>query len=224
MIPGFPLDGGRVLRAILWWVTGNVERSTRAAARVGQAIAVIFIGFGVFRFFEGAGLNGLWLAFIGWFLLQAASATYLQIQTGKLLGGLRVKDLMSPSYETVSPNVSLQEFVQQRLMRTGRRCYLVMENSQLLGMITANEIRGVDSRGWAFKTVGDVMRPADDIHFVSPDMTALEALEIMGRKDVHQLPVLSNGKIEGVISRAHILQVLQSRSELSTVSKLPRAA
>jgi len=224
MIPGFPLDGGRVLRAILWWSMGNVERSTRAAARVGQAIAVIFIGFGIIRFFEGAGLNGLWLAFIGWFLLQAASATYLQVQTGKLLGGLRVKDLMSPNYETVGPDVSLQEFVQQRLMRTGRRCFLVMQNGQLIGMITPNEIRGVDSRRWPLRQVGDVMRTLDKIHFVTPDTAVLEALEIMGREDVHQLPVLSNGRVEGAITRAHVLQVLQSRSELSTVSNLHRAA
>ena len=224
MIPGFPLDGGRVLRAIVWWATGNVERSTRAAARVGQAIAVIFIGFGIFRFFEGAGLGGLWLAFIGWFLLQAASATYLQVRTGTLLAGLQVKDLMSEDYETVSPNLSLQEFVNQRLMRTGRRCFLVMENGQLLGMITANELRGLDSASWPLKRVGDVMRSADTIHFASPDMSVQAALEIMGREDVHQLPVLFNGQLQGVITRAHVVQVLQSRSELSSVTNFPRAA
>lgn len=85
MIPGFPLDGGRVLRAILWWALDNGERSTHVAARVGQAIAVIFIGFGMLRFFQGAGLGGLWIAFIGWFLLQAAGATYLQVQAGAVL-------------------------------------------------------------------------------------------------------------------------------------------
>lgn len=228
MIPGFPLDGGRVLRAILWWAMGDVERSTRAAARVGQVIAVLFIGFGIFRFFEGAGLGGLWLAFIGWFLLQAASATYLQVRTTSLLGGLRVKDLMSPNYETVSPNMSLQEFVNERLMRSGRRCFLVMdsamENGRLLGMVTPNELRGINSQTWPFKRVSDVMRPADKIHFVAPDTPVLEALEIMGREDVHQLPVLANNQIEGVISRAHILQVLQSRNELSNITHLPRAA
>ena len=224
MIPGFPLDGGRVLRAILWWAMGNVERATRAAARVGQLIAVGFIGWGIFRFFDGAGLGGLWLAFIGWFLLQAASATYLQVRTGTLLGGLRVKDLMSASYETVSPDMSLQEFVSQRLMRTGRRCFLVVKDGQLLGMVTPNEVRGADSKNWPLQKVGDVMRTVEKVHFVSPDMPAVQALETMGREDVHQLPVLSNGRIEGVITRAHILQVLQSRSELSNITNLPRAA
>jgi predicted transcriptional regulator len=120
--------------------------------------------------------------------------------------------------------MSLQEFVNQRLMRSGNRCFLVMENGQLLGMVTPKEIREVDGSTWPFKTVGDVMRSVDKIHFVAPDTPALEALEMMSREDVHQLPVLVNGKIAGVMSRAHILQALQSRSELSTVSHLPRAA
>ncbi|MGB8912582.1 MAG: CBS domain-containing protein, partial [Candidatus Sulfotelmatobacter sp.] len=156
--------------------------------------------------------------------LQAASATYLQVRTGTLLGGLRVKDLMSASYETVSPDMSLQEFVSQRLMRTGRRCFLVVKDGQLLGMVTPNEVRGADSKNWPLQKVGDVMRTVEKVHFVSPDMPAVQALETMGREDVHQLPVLSNGRIEGVITRAHILQVLQSRSELSNITNLPRAA
>ncbi len=224
MIPGFPLDGGRVLRAILWWAMGNVDRATRAATRVGQVIAVLFIGWGIFEFFEGAGLGGLWLAFIGWFLLQAASATYMQVRTGDLLGGLRVRDLMSTSYETVDPNTSLQELVHEKLMRTGQRCFLVTENGKVVGLITPNEIRGVDAKLWPFKQVKDVMRGEDQIHFVSLDMTAMEALETMAREDVNQLPVRSNGGIAGIVSRAHILQVLQSRSELSNVTDHPRAA
>lgn len=224
MIPGFPLDGGRVLRAILWWAMGDVERSTRAAARVGQLIAALFIAFGVFRFFQGAGLGGLWLAFIGWFLLQASSATYLQIRTGSLLSGLSVKDLMSPTFETVDPHISLYDFVNQQLMRTGKRCFLVMENGHLLGMVTPKEVRQVEPSRWPHKQVIDVMRPVSQIHFVAPDTAAKEALEIMGREDVHQLPVISNGKVVGIVSRAHILEVLQSRSELSKVSHMPRAA
>lgn len=225
MIPGFPLDGGRVLRAFLWWSTHDVQRATRAAVRVGQVIAVIFIAFGVFRFFAGAGLGGLWLAFIGWFLLQAATATDLQARAGKLLSGLRVKDLMSTDFATVNPNASLQEVVEEQFMRTGRRCCLVVDNGHMLGLITPNEIRGIDPKTWPSKRVADVMRAADKVHFVSPEMPALEVLETMGRENVHQLPVLSNGRLEGIVTRAHILQVLRSRSELSkATTNLPRAA
>jgi len=224
MIPGFPLDGGRVLRAVLWWSMGDAERATRAAARVGQAIAVVFIGLGILQFFQGSGLSGLWIAFIGWFLLQAASATYLQLQTGSLLRGLRVRDVMSADYQTVDPETSLEVFVHDQLLRSGRRCFLVMKDGRLIGLITPKEIRDIDPNSWPSRRVGDVMRPADKIHFMSPDLPAVEALETMGREDVHQLPVLADGRISGIVTRAHILQVLQSRSELPNVPSRGRAA
>jgi Zn-dependent protease/CBS domain-containing protein len=224
MIPGFPLDGGRVLRAILWWGMGDAERSTRVAARVGQAIAVVFIGLGILRFFQGAGLGGLWIAFIGWFLLQAAGATYLQLQAGTLLRGLRVKDVMSTDYQSVDPNTSLQEFVHEQLLRTGRRCFLVVENDRLLGLITPNEVRAVEPQAWPHTSVREVMRSADKVHFVSRDMSAIEALETMGREDINQLPVMTDGRVEGIVTRAHVLQVLRSRAELEALSSLRRAA
>jgi len=224
MIPGFPLDGGRVLHAILWWIMGDAERSTRAAARVGQFIAVLFIGFGILEFFQGAGLGGLWLAFIGWFLLQAAGASYMQVRMRTLLHGLRVKDVMSSDYETVAPNTSLQDFVHQQLLRSGRRCFLVVQDSRLLGLITPHEVRTVEPESWPSTPVRSVMRSADKIHFVSRDMPASEALEAMGREDVNQLPVTSDGRVEGVVSRAHLFQVLRSRAELNVPPSIPKAA
>jgi Zn-dependent protease/CBS domain-containing protein len=226
MIPGFPLDGGRVLRAILWWTMGDMERSTRAAAFIGQVIAVLFIGFGILEFFfiPGAGLGGLWIAFIGWFLLQAAGATFMQVRTGSLLRGLRVKDVMSTDSYAVDPEVSLQEFVHEHLLPTGRRFFLVIQDGRLLGVITPNEVRAVEPRAWPFTPVRNVMRSADKVHFVSPDMPAAEALETMGREDVNQLPVMSGGRVEGVVTRAHVLQVLRSRAELKVPPSLPRAA
>jgi Zn-dependent protease/predicted transcriptional regulator len=224
MIPGFPLDGGRVLHAILWWAMDDAERSTRAAAFVGQVIAVMFIAFGILRFFQGAGLGGVWIAFIGWFLLQAASAAYLQVQTGTLLHGLRVKDVMSTDCHTVDPNTSLQEFVHGQLLRTGRRCFLVVQDGRMLGLITPNEVRTVDPQSWLHTSVRDVMRSADKIHFVSRDMPAMEALETMGREDVNQLPVMSDGRVEGIVTRAHVLQVVRSRAELKLPPSLPPAA
>jgi Zn-dependent protease/CBS domain-containing protein len=225
MIPGFPLDGGRVLRAILWGVMDNMERATRIAARVGQVIAVLFITWGIFQFFRGAGLGGLWMAFIGWFLLQAAGATYMQIEAGTLLRGLRVQDVMSRDFAAIDPDLSLQTFVHEHLLRTGRRCFLVVREGGLLGIITPNEVRSVDTQMWLTTRVGDVMRSADKIHFVGPDVRAMDALEMMGREDVNQLPVVSNGRIEGIVTRGHLMQVLRSRAELKVPpTSLPRAA
>jgi len=224
MIPGFPLDGGRVLRAILWWAMGDAERSTRAAAFVGQVIAVLFIGFGILRFFQGAGLGGLWIAFIGWFLLQAAGASYLQVKAGRLLRGLRVADVMSTDCTTIDRGMPVEDFVHEQLLRTGRRCFFVLENDRLVGLITPNEVRAVPAERWRLTTVREVMRPLSNIHSVSRDMPALDALEIMGREDVNQLPVTSEGRVQGIVSRAHLLQVLRSRAELNLPPSLPRAA
>jgi Zn-dependent protease/predicted transcriptional regulator len=224
MIPGFPLDGGRVLRAILWWIMHNMERATRAAARVGQVIAVLFIAFGILRFFQGAGLGGLWLAFIGWFLMQAAGASYVQVRAGNLLEGILVRDLMSTQIDTVSPNTTVQDFVDQHLMRTGRRCFLVTQDGILLGLLTSNEIRDIDPGAWRLRTVASVMRPASKVHAVTPGVPARDALETMARDNVHQLPVIVNGKVEGIITRAHVLEAMRSRQELSGITHLPRAA
>jgi Zn-dependent protease/predicted transcriptional regulator len=224
MIPAFPLDGGRVLHAILWWAMDDAERSTRTSAVVGQIIAVFFIGVGVLRFFQGAGLGGLWIAFIGWFLLQAAGATYLQVKTGTLLRGLTVKDVMSTDSYAVDPELSLQDFVHDHLLRTGRRFFLVIHDGRLLGVITPQEVSTVEPRAWPFTPVRSVMRSADKVHFVSPDKPAMEALEIMGREDVNQLPVRSDGQIEGIVARAHVLQVLRSRTDLKLPPNLPKAA
>jgi len=110
MIPGYPLDGGRVLRAVIWWITGNADRSTRVAAQVGQAVAFLFILSGLFRFFVGANFGGLWLAFIGWFLLDASRASYVQVELVAGLRNRRVADIMDADYRTVEGHLSLQDF------------------------------------------------------------------------------------------------------------------
>ena len=198
---------------------GDAERSTRAAAVVGQIIAVLFIAFGILRFFQGAGLGGLWLAFIGWFLLQAAGAAYLQARAGSLLHGLRVKEVMSTDCPKVDRGMSVQEFVHDLLLRAGRRCFFVMQDDQLVGLITGNEVRAVPAERWPYTTVRELMRHLNKIHVVSPDMPAIEALQIMGREDVNQLPVVSDGRVEGVVTRATLLEVLRSRVMLN----LPRS-
>lgn len=215
MIPGFPLDGGRVLRAIIWWITRNADRATRIAARTGQVVAALFIGYGVFEFFAGAGLNGLWLAFIGWFLMQAAGSSYLQVQAMSALRGLKVGDMMSRDCVRVDGNTDLQTFIDTYLLRTGQRCFVVVEDGYMAGLLTPRDIREVDRSRWAQTPIREVMRPAARIHAVTPQTPVADALEIMGREDVNQLPVVQDGRLEGILSRGHILQVLQSRADLA---------
>lgn len=191
-------------------------RATRIAVRVGRVVAVLFIGYGIVQFFGGLIVSGLWLAFIGWFLLQAATASYMQVRAAGLLRNTSVRDLMSAECQLISPATPLQDLVHQVLLRTGGRCFLVADGRRFLGLLTPAEIRAVDPSRWAQTAVRTVMQPANRVHSVSPDTPALQALETMARENVNQLPVLSDGIVQGVISRGHLLQVLQARAELSS--------
>jgi Zn-dependent protease/predicted transcriptional regulator len=215
MIPGFPLDGGRVLRAIIWWNTKDPTRATRIAAQVGQLIAFGFIVSGFFRFFTGAGLGGLWLAFIGWFLLVAARESQTRVRVAEDLRGIRVGDIMTRECPTVERHYNLQTFADDYLLRTGRRCFFVVENGHIAGLVTPHEVKEVPRNRWPYTTVGDIMRPLDKLHAVDPDTPVADALESMGRDDINQLPVVSDHRLEGIISRSHVLRLLQARAELN---------
>lgn len=217
MLPGFPLDGGRVLRAVLWGITGSMERSTVIAARVGQGIAVLFIAFGIYSFFggeKGSGPGGLWIAFIGWFLLQAASSNYLQVELQHALAGVRARDLMSRDCAIVPGPTSVQDFVDEFVLRTGRRCFLVTVQDRTAGMITPHEVRALDRSLWPVTPVQQIMKPLEKLHAVAPETGVLEALEVMTREDLNQLPVISNNHVEGLLSRGNILEAIRSRREL----------
>jgi len=214
MIPGFPLDGGRVLRGIIWWITGNAKRATTIAARVGQFIAFAMIIYGVLQFFRGTGINGLWMVFIGWFLLSASRESYAQMVISEGLRGLRVADVMSRDFPVVDANTNLQTFTEENLTRTGRRFWVVTLNAQPEGIITPNEIGTVPRNRWPYTTVADVMRPLDATRTVNPNTPVTEALEVMAQQDLNQLPVVSERGLAGLISRAHILQLIQTRAEL----------
>ena len=214
LIPGYPLDGGRVLRAIIWWKTGKADRSTRLAAKTGQAVAFIFIAWGIFEFFQGAGFGGLWIAFIGWFLLQAARESVAQAGLTEALAGVRVADVMTRDCPTVEGWLNLQNFVEDYVLRTGRRCFVVAEKGEVTGLVTPHEVREVERAKWPYTTLHDVMRPLDDLHSVSPDAPLMTALETMSRYDLNQLPVLTDHHLDGVLSRSNVLGYLQTRSEL----------
>ena len=219
MIPGFPLDGGRVLRSIIWGITKNADRATRIAARVGQVVAVLFILDGIWQFFHGGGFGGLWIAFIGWYLMDAAKASYAEVEAASALRDLRVSDIMSRECVVVNRGMSLQEFVNIYLLTTGQRCFAVEDHGQLIGLITLRDVSRIPRDRWEQATVGEAMRPGKELHTVSPDTPVLDALKLMVRNDINQLPVVAQGVLQGIVSRAQIMQLLQIRGEL----RLPTA-
>ncbi|NNE97897.1 MAG: site-2 protease family protein [Pyrinomonadaceae bacterium] len=215
MIPGFPMDGGRVLRSIIWRLTGNAGRATKVASLISQFVAFVFIVFGLMLFFRGAGFSGLWIAFIGWFLLSAAKTSYAQESLKERLAGVQVSDLMNRECPVVEGRINLETLVEDKLLKTGQRCFVVVENGSPVGLITAHEVKNIERRLWKLTVVSDAMIPLENIQVVEPCIPVIEALGIIGRENVNQLPVVSNGLLEGIISRDRIINYLLTREELN---------
>jgi Zn-dependent protease/predicted transcriptional regulator len=219
MIPGFPLDGGRVLRSILWATTGNLRRATQWAAQVGQFIAWVFIVAGIMMVFGydfpllGTGLiNGLWLAFIGWFLNSAALQSYRQVVIHDMLHGVPVARLMRLNPPTVSPHVSISSLVHDHVMGTDDHAFPVVDNGQLVGIVTLEDIRTVKRDDWDARNVQQIMTPTNQLVVVAPDEDAADALDKLAKRDVHQLPVVRDGKLVGLLRQRDILKWLHLQS------------
>jgi Zn-dependent protease/CBS domain-containing protein len=214
MIPGYPLDGGRVLRSIAWWITGKMDRATRIASRVGEGVAFLFILYGLYRFFVGENFGGLWLAFIGWFLLDASRSSYIQVELMAGLRDRRVADLMERDCATVESYLSLRDFVDEYLLHSASRCFLVAQGQHAVGIITPAETRKVPRDSWEQTSVQSVMRPLSQLRTVAPEMPALKALELMSREKLSELAVVSDGKLQGIFSQLQVLRFLQLHSGL----------
>jgi Zn-dependent protease/predicted transcriptional regulator len=219
MIPGYPLDGGRVLRAIIWWISGNAEQSTRASAWVGQVVAFLMILLGLFRFFVGANFGGLWLAFLGWFLMDAARSSYVQVGLLTALRDRRVAEMMERDCIRVPGYLSLRDFVDQYLLHSGTGCFVVTLDGQIAGLITPNDVKRVNHEDWTRMSVQSVMRPVDQLRAVPPDMPAVKALEMMSRENLNPLLVVSEGKLQGIFSRSQVARFLQIHSGLEPASR-----
>ena len=213
LIPAYPLDGGRVFRAAAWWGTHSMERATRIASTVGQLFAFLFILVGLWQFFHGQGFGGLWIAFIGWFLLDAARSSRVQVEIMHALAGVKVRDVMERNCAVIEATTNLQTLVDEYLLRTGQRCFIVQRDGHLAGLITPADISRVERRMWPLTTVEQAMRPQAQLQVVSPDAPVVQALETMARENINQLPVASNGHLEGVLSRGHLLEILRTRAE-----------
>jgi len=213
LIPAYPLDGGRVFRAAAWWGTHSIERATRIASVVGQVFAFLFILAGLWQFFHGQGFGGLWIAFIGWFLLDAARSSRVQVEIMHALSGIKVRDVMEHNCAIIDATTNLQTLVDEHLLRTGQRCFVVQKGGSIAGLITPADISRVERRMWPLTTVEQAMRPLAQLRVVSPDAPVVQALETMARENINQLPVASNGHLEGVLSRAHLLEILRTREK-----------
>jgi predicted transcriptional regulator len=214
MIPGFPLDGGRILRALVWWFSADYNKANRVAIFSGQLIAFGFIGFGVFAIFNGQFLNGAWLAFIGWFLQNAAASTSAQMNVQNVLRGVRVSQVMSRECPIVPSLIPISQLVEERVLTGGQRCFFVSDDGELRGILTLHEISRIPQRQWRFTTAEQVMVNLKQLAKVTPNTELLFALQTMDDAKVAQLPVLEGDDLVGMLSREQIVHYLRTRAEL----------
>ena len=213
VIPGYPLDGGRVFRAIVWAITGNMRRATIIAANVGRFFAFLLIFAGIWQVFHG-NLGGLWLAFIGWFLDNAAAAQVQQMMYRDLLAGHKVSQAMSTHSAAVPADLTIQALVDDHIFGRGQRCFLVKRGSDTVGLMTLQRIREVPRSEWATMSVAEAMLPLDQSERIDSDSEVWAALQKMDRNGVNQLPVTRDHHVIGMLSREDVITFLRTLQEL----------
>ncbi len=214
LIPGFPLDGGRVFRAIVWAITGNLRRATQIATGLGRVVAYGFIFWGIWQIFGGNWADGLWIAFIGWFLENAATASYRRVALQDMLAGHVAREVMMTDCPHVPRRLTLDVLVDQVVLPSGRRCFPVTENDRVFGLLTLHRIKKVPRSQWTTTRVEDVMIPLADLKTVQPDDELVDVFERMTAEDVNQFPVMDSGRLLGMVARDNVLAFLRTRSEL----------
>jgi Zn-dependent protease/CBS domain-containing protein len=220
LIPGFPLDGGRIFRALVWQRTHDYRRATRIATRVGQGIAYALMAVGIASIFAPllSWFNGLLLIFIGWFLRDAARASYQQVLLRDALTGITVRQITDYDCPLIPPHLNLMELVEQYILPTGRSCFLISWGVDLEGMVTLQQIKKVPRSRWAITPVQDIMTPASKLKVAYADQDILSVLQEMNGEGTNHIPVMEAGKVIGVINREDIARFLRTRAEFGTSS------
>ena len=213
MLPGFPLDGGRVFRAILWSVTKNFQQATRVASISGQLVAFGFIGYGIFTLFGGNLVNGLWLAFIGWFLQNAALSSRQPTDRQAALETVKVSQVMSPDLESVPGKLSITQLVEEKFLPSGKHLFLIADNGHLKGIITLHEVTAIPRAEWDATPIERVMTPWEKLVRVRPDMGLGSAIDAMDFAKVSLASVVDDGRIAGLLSREQISRYVRVQNE-----------
>ncbi len=214
LLPGFPLDGGRVLRSILWSTTHNLNKATNIAAIVGRLFGWGFIAYGVYiTFIYGNFVSGLWIAFIGWFLSNAADTARQEVTLREHLGGAKVKDVMYPKPEAISPKTMVAEVVRDIFRQRYRRAVPVCDDGRPVGVVTITDVRELPQEKWAYTPVEQIMT-RQPLYSVTPEDDLNSAMKLLAQHDLNQVLVINEGQCVGLLSRADIISYLQLSQEL----------
>jgi Zn-dependent protease len=221
MMPGYPLDGGRVLRAALWARGRNLLVATRRASLAGQGLSFGLIAIGVVSILAGNFIGGAWFIVIGWFLRNVSEASYQQLLFRSTLEGTAVGELVNREFDPAPPDMDLNTLVQEFMLAKGQRCVPIVAGAELLGLLTMQDLRRVPREEWAASSVFKAMTPREKLYVVDVREDVTEAMQVMAREGVHQLPVLEGGLFIGFITRADVLRLMQLRSELGPAGSAP---
>ena len=220
LLPGFPLDGGRVFRSILWRTTGSLLKATNIATIVGRIFGWGFMALGVILaiFTQVGFLNGLWFVFIGWFLNSAADNSRQEATLREHLTGVLVGQVMEKNIESVRPDTNVADLVQTIFIQKRKKAVPVADGDNLVGVVTISDIKGLPQEKWSFTPVLQVMH-RDPIHAVKPEDDLNTAMKLMAQYDLNQIPVLGQGKLVGMLTRADVINYLQLSQELNIKGK-----
>ncbi len=213
MLPAFPLDGGRVMRAAIWAVTGSFDRATAISTRGGQIVGVLLMALGAFLIFQGSALQGMWTALVGWFLNNAATSNRRENDFERLLQGAKVQDVMDTSPPTIGPTVTIYDAVFNHLVYRGTRALPVCDGDLLLGIVSVTDVKDVPQQNWQERYVRDEMTTVP-LKTLAPEDGLYDALSLLGENRIHQAPVLVGDRLVGLLSRAHIIQYFHQMGEL----------
>ncbi len=205
LLPGFPLDGGRVLRSILWSRTHSFRRATNIATGVGEIVAYGLMGVGFVFILNGFLFNGIWFGFIGWFLLAAARAESSQLQLDTILRPLRAEHLMHTDFPSVTPGVPVQEVVDRYVLEKGERAVMVANGGAVMGILTVTDIQRLPRADWPATPAQRIMTPREKVVTVAANTPALDVLQLLGERRLNQVPVLADGRMVGLITRRELL-------------------
>jgi Zn-dependent protease len=214
LVPGFPLDGGRVLRSVLWGMTDNVRKATEWAGNVGKLVAWGMFAFALFLVFDGQYISGIWMAAIAWFLHNAASNSVQQLVFETRLRRVRARDVVAPDETTVPPGLSVAELIEQYLLPTNRRALAVTDNGRLVGIVTLGDVLKVPAPERPKVAVAEVMGGREGMFTVTADARVQDAVELLAEHDLEQLPVMDGQRYVGMLTRADVMRQLQLREAL----------
>jgi Zn-dependent protease/predicted transcriptional regulator len=214
MVPAFPLDGGRILRSLLWQTTGSLRKATRVSSVIGSAFGLLLIALGVLQFIAGNFIGGMWWFLLGMFLHSAASTSYEQVLIRRALEREPIQRFVQPDVRTVSPSTSVQQFVDEYVYRYHFRLFPVVQDGQLMGCVKTGRVKEMPRDQWANHQVSEIVEPCSDQNTIEPQADALKALAKMRRQGNSRLMVVDDGHLQGIISLRDMMHLISLKLDL----------